>query len=305
MHSRPIIIGSRGSDLALYQANLVKDELSARAGVGAEVKIIRTQGDRVADLPLDKLEGKGFFTKELEEGLLDGSIDIAVHSLKDLPTQQPTGLKIAAVGFRADRREMLLVRPDALDRSAGPLPVRSGGRIGTSAARRKAQIAHLNSGLKIVDLRGNVPTRVGKLREGQYDAILIAAAGLERLRLDLTDLIAVPLDPEQFLPAPAQGILGIQVRGEDGAIIESVAKLNSREAEIEVALERGLLAKFDGGCSLPLGVFSEAGSDKYRLLAGLGTIGNPLSGDLVRAEAVGADPAHVVDEVYRLLTGKH
>src|SRR5512138_1392256 len=174
-----LVIGSRGSDLALFQANFIKSILEGPS-CAVEIKIIKTSGDKIDNISFDKMEGKGFFTKELEDALLANEIDLAVHSLKDLMTSQPDGLKLGAVGYRADRRELLLIRKEAVD-GDGLIPVKQGGVIGTSAARRKGQIAYYNPSLTIADLRGNVPTRVAKLRDGKYDAILLAAAGVTRL----------------------------------------------------------------------------------------------------------------------------
>ena len=295
-----LILGTRGSDLALYQAHFIRDKLESGQDCSVEIKIIKTTGDKVENLSFDKMEGKGFFTKELEEALLDQSIDLAVHSLKDLMTSQPDGLGLGAVGFRADRRELLLIREESFV-AGGLLPVKAGGVIGTSSARRKSQIVAHNPSLKIEDLRGNVPTRVRKLREGPYDAIIIAAAGVKRLELDLSGLKGIELDPELFLPAPAQGILGIQIRSDDSTTSAIVGKLNSKQDQTQAALERGLLAKFDSGCSLPLGVLSEVDGERMRLKAVLGIReGNGWSG-LREVEVTGGDPETMVDEAFAIL----
>ncbi|MFH2036818.1 MAG: hydroxymethylbilane synthase [Candidatus Zixiibacteriota bacterium] len=269
MNSKKIIIGTRGSDLALFQANFIHDQLKDNFDCESEIKIIKTTGDKLDQLSFDKMEGKGFFTKELEEALLNNEIDLAVHSLKDLMTTQPDGLKLGAVGFRADRRELLLVNNESF-RVNSVFPVNDNCFIGTSSARRKCQIYNLNPTLKIKDLRGNVPTRVNKLRDKQYDAIIIASAGVNRLNLDLSDLMAIPLDPEIFLPAPAQGILGMQIRDNDPEVESIISKLNNINDEKESALERGLLKLFNSGCSLPLGVYSQIIDSGYRLKAILG-----------------------------------
>ena len=302
MISRKMIIGSRGSDLALYQANFIHDILVEKHGCEVEIKIIKTTGDKIDTVSFDKMEGKGFFTKELEEALLAKEIDLAVHSLKDLMTTMPGGLKLGAVGYRANRRELLLIRKESYSGS-GVLPVQDGGVIGTSSARRQCQIAFHNPTLTMKDLRGNVPTRVRKLREGQYDGILIAAAGVERLELDLSDLQAVQLDAEQFLPAPAQGILGIQIRDDDAEIETVVSKLGSGQALIEAQLERGLLARYDSGCSLPLGVFSEVDDSNLRLKAVLGVRDGDAWDGLKQAHITGTDIEQVVDETYNALNG--
>jgi hydroxymethylbilane synthase len=269
MGQTSLAIGSRGSDLALFQANFIQDILVNQFDCKVEIKIIKTAGDKLQELSFDKMEGKGFFTKELEDALLAKEIDLAVHSLKDLMTSQPAGLKLGAAGYRVDRREMLLIRKESSIES-GLLPVKVGGVIGTSSTRRKCQIAFHNPSLIIKDLRGNVPTRINKLREGQYDAIMIAAAGVTRLELDLSDLEVVLLDPEKFLPAPAQGILGIQIRDNDPRVEDVIGRMGSAEAMTTAMLERGLLSRFDAGCSLPLGVCSSVEGNELRLQAILG-----------------------------------
>jgi hydroxymethylbilane synthase len=295
-----LTIGSRGSDLALYQATFIRDILIKDFGCEVEITIIKTSGDKIDTISFDKMEGKGFFTKELEEALLAREIDLAVHSLKDLMTTQPDGLKLGAAGYRADRRELLLVRQGARTNS-GLLPVKAGSVIGTSAARRKAQIAYQNPQLEIKDLRGNVPTRVQKLRDGQYDAILIAAAGVQRLNLDLTGLDAIPLNPEAFLPAPAQGILGIQIRDNDPSVEAVVGRMGSPEEFRQAKLERGLLAKFGLGCSLPLGVYSQTLRNTYRLKAVLGVREQDKWAGLKQIDLYGNDISLMVSDAHAQL----
>ncbi|MBU1073888.1 hydroxymethylbilane synthase, partial [bacterium] len=209
-------IGTRGSRLALWQASHVRDLLQA-SGAAVEIVVIKTRGDRIQDVPLAAMVGKGFFTKELEEAQLVGEIDLAVHSMKDLSTDMPPGLVLAAMIGRADPRETLLIRPDMVDgnRPAGELlPLGEGARVGTSAVRRQAQLRDLRPDLEIADLRGNVPTRVDKLRGGRYEAILLAKAGLSRLELDVSGLSVIDLPVDRFVPAPAQGMLAVQCRDE-------------------------------------------------------------------------------------------
>ncbi|MCM2272060.1 MAG: hydroxymethylbilane synthase [candidate division Zixibacteria bacterium] len=297
-----LTIGSRGSDLALYQANFIRSILEREHGCEVEIRIIKTAGDKIDNVSFEQMEGKGFFTKELEDALLAREIDLAVHSLKDLMTSMPTGLKLGAVGYRADRRELLLIRKESVS-GDGLLPVRAGGVIGTSAARRKGQVAFHNPSLKVADLRGNVPTRVAKLREGKYDAILLASAGVTRLNLDLSDLQVIALDPEQFLPAPAQGILGIQIRDNDPRVGSVISKLGSAAAMREAMLERGLLARFDSGCSLPLGVFSEVRGDQLRLKAALATRDGDQWTGMKRTDITGTDVDGVISEAYDALQG--
>lgn len=248
-----IRIGTRGSDLALWQAHFVKAQLEA-VNCTVELKIIITQGDRIQDLSFDKLEGKGFFTKEIENALLNNEVDLAVHSHKDLETSQPEGLCIAAVSYREDPSELLLMNPAAQD-PAQLWGLRFGATIGTSSARRKAIIKALRPDLKIEELRGNVPTRIDKLRQGNYDAILLANAGVSRLQLNLSDLQTVVLDPTSFVPAPAQGVLGLQTRQNDLSTIEVLKKLHHPDVANVIELERGVLKAMDGGCQLPLGVY--------------------------------------------------
>src|ERR1700709_1479285 len=224
MFNRKLIIGTRGSDLALWQANFVKDEL-AKNGIEAELKIIKTQGDRLLNLSFDKLEGKGFFTKELEDELLSGKIDIAVHSHKDLPTENPPGLIIAAVSEREDPAELLLILKDCVDVHQ-KLSVKFGGIVGTSSNRRKAQLLAFRPDLEITDLRGNVPTRINKLRNENYDAIMLAKAGVARLGLDLSEFHVEELTPNEIVPAPAQGALAIQIRESDQELFGALQPLN-------------------------------------------------------------------------------
>ncbi len=248
-----VIIGSRGSDLALWQAHHVKKQLE-NLGASVEIKIIVTQGDAIQNLSFDKLEGKGFFTKEIEQELLDLKIDLAVHSHKDLETNPPAGLKIAAVSEREDPSELLLIRKEKTD-SSQEWSLAANALIGTSSARRKAIVQRLRPDLKINDLRGNVPTRVQKLRDGQYDAILLAKAGVDRLGLDLSEFHVEVLDPTVFVPAPAQGVLGLQIRENDEAMEQLLVKMNHEEVASLIGIERKVLNLMEGGCQLPLGVY--------------------------------------------------
>jgi hydroxymethylbilane synthase len=252
----PLIrIGTRGSDLALWQANHVKRQLE-NLGCKVEITIIQTQGDRIQDLSFDKLEGKGFFTKEIEAELLNGNVDLAVHSHKDLETTPPPGLVIAAVSEREDPSELLLIRSEAHNPSL-PFELAEGAIIGTSSARRQSLLRSLRSDLRIEELRGNVPTRLQKLRDGKYDAILLAKAGVARLGLDTSDVHCLTLDPSAFVPAPAQGVLGLQVRENDLTTYTWVRKLNNPAVEHHILIEREVLKNMEGGCQLPLGVYND------------------------------------------------
>ncbi len=260
---RQLIIGTRGSDLALWQAHFVQDSLAA-IGITAELKIIKTQGDRILNLSLDKLEGKGFFTKELEEELLAGTIDLAVHSHKDLPTENPPGLIIAAVSEREDPSELLLILKDCVDVHQ-KLSVKYGGIVGTSSNRRKAQLLAYRPDLDITDLRGNVPTRVNKLRDENYDAIMLAKAGVSRLGLDLSDFYIEELTPTELVPAPAQGALAIQIRESDTKLFKLLQALHHPDVAKELAVERTVLKLFGGGCHLPLGCYCRKDGDMYQV----------------------------------------
>lgn len=252
---KPIVIGSRGSELALWQANFILTELK-EINIQAQIKIIKTQGDKVQHLSFDKLEGKGFFTKELEEALLSKEIDLAVHSHKDLPTESPQGLVIAAVSYREDPSEILLIRKEAVDEKQ-KFSFKKNAVVGTSSARRKSQLLAFRSDIELKELRGNVPTRIQKLRDGAYDAIMLAAAGLERLGIDLDDFFVEKLSPKEFTPAPAQGVLAIQIREKDHELAKRLSAIHHLDVAETIAIERKVLNLFDGGCQLPLGVYCE------------------------------------------------
>ena len=249
-------LGTRGSQLALWQAGWVRDRLAA-CGVTAEIVVIKTRGDAEVDRPLQQLEGKGFFTKEIEEALLERRIDVAVHSLKDLPTHLPHGLALAAVPERADPRDVLVTRARGVTALAGLPPA---ARVGTSSLRRVAQLRHLRPDVEVLPLRGNVPTRVRKVTEGgdgTLDAVLLARAGLERL--GLAAVVAVTLDPLEIMPAPGQGALGLEVRGDDRATRSALAPLDHPASARQVAAERSLLAALGGGCQAPVAAYAGNG----------------------------------------------
>ncbi len=243
-------IGTRGSDLAMWQAHHVRDLILGNGGT-CDITILSTQGDREQVQAFEKLEGKGFFTKEIEQALLEDRIDLAVHSHKDLETRQPDGLCIAAVPDRAAAEDVLLIHPRA-HRSAPWLPLFHGARVGTSSVRRRDQLLLLRPDLDIQALRGNVPTRVQRLKEGRYDAIVLAAAGLDRLDLDLEDLHTVRMDPRHFVPAPAQGALALQMRENDDRV-EWLSQLSTPDVSEAIEAERSVLRALEGGCQLPFG----------------------------------------------------
>ncbi len=249
-------IGSRGSQLALWQARRVA-ELLAGLGVETEIEIIRTTGDRITDVPLARAGSKGLFTKEIEEALLEGRIDLAVHSLKDLPTELPAGLVLAAVPERESPFDAMVGR--RLDELA------AGARVGTSSLRRAAQLRRLRPDLQIEDIRGNLDTRLRKLDEGQYDAIVLASAGLKRLGWG--GRIAELLEPGRMCPAVGQGALGIETRAAPDPAFEICARLDKPTVRAAVEAERALLAALGGGCQVPLGAYAELEGERLRLRA--------------------------------------
>lgn len=251
-------IGTRGSKLALWQAEFTRSEL-ARIGVESELVIIKTQGDLVQHLSFDKLEGKGFFTKEIEEALLRGEIDLAVHSMKDLPTNAPEGLVITAVSYRHNPCDLLIIREEGYD-AGSLLKLKKGAVVGSSSNRRKAQLLSFRPDLQAKDIRGNVPTRLEKLRSGDFDAIFLAAAGVERLGLDLSGLQVMELPAREFVPAPAQGVLAWQTNRNDTATRLILKQLHHSEIASCTNVERRVLQLMEGGCQLPLGVYCERDS---------------------------------------------
>ena len=247
-------IGTRGSTLARWQAEFVRAGL-ARHGVAAELVIVSTSGDRDRQSSLRVIGGKGVFTKELEDALLEERIDLAVHSMKDMPTTLPAGLAIAAICEREDVRDALISRGGLkLDQ----LP--SGARIGTSSLRRQAQLRHYRRDLEMVDMRGNVDTRLAKVAQGNYDAIILAKAGLDRL--GKAGQISEIVPPEICLPAAGQGAIGIETRKREDELSAAVRKLNHDPSQAAVEAERAVLAGLEGGCQVPIGVWCrmESGS---------------------------------------------
>ena len=254
MQVKQTIIGSRGSELALWQANHIKSKL-LKLGLDPVIKVIKTKGDKFQDLSFDKIEGKGFFTKEIENALLKNEIDLAVHSLKDLETDQPKGLCIASIPKREDPADVLLINPNSVDESEIlniiKLPV-----VGTSSARRKNQLLLFRDDIIIKDLRGNVPTRINKLRTNEYDAIVLAKAGLNRLKINLSEFYVQELPASSFIPAPAQGALGLQVRESNKDLISSLEKITHKDTEENVNFERKILNRINGSCHSPFGIYS-------------------------------------------------
>jgi len=260
---KKITIGSRGSNLALWQANYVKDKLSS-LGIESNIKIIKTKGDKIQNLSFDKIEGKGFFTKEIENALLNNDIDLAVHSLKDLETDQPKGLCIAAIPKREDPADVLLINRNSIDESQ-ILNIIKSPVVGTSSARRKNQLLLFREDVIIKDLRGNVPTRINKLRTNEYDAIVLAKAGLNRLKINLSEFYVQELPVNSFIPAPAQGALGLQVRQSDKKLKKTLEKISHKDSEEDVNFERKILNGINGGCHSPFGVYSFKGQSGERI----------------------------------------
>jgi len=253
-------IGTRGSDLALWQARHVAARLAALPGAPpTEIVVIRTEGDQVLDVPLSTVEGKAFFTKEIEAALRERTVDLAVHSLKDLPTVLPEGLAIGAVLEREDPRDVLLSRGVPF----AELP--TGARVGTSSLRRRAVLARWRPDLRLVDLRGNVPTRIRKLEEGAYDAIVLAAAGVRRLGLERHVTEYLPL--ARVLPAVAQGAVAVEVRADHAATRAALEPLDHYPTRAATAAERALLRRLEGGCQVPVGALATLAGETLELTA--------------------------------------
>ncbi len=283
-------IGSRGSQLALWQANHIAGLLRGQ-GHEVEIEIIKTTGARLQEVPFAQVGSKGMFTKEIEEALAAGTVDLAVHSLKDLPTELPEPFALAATPPRVDPRDVFVSPHFA---HLADLP--QGARVGTSSQRRRAQLKALRPDIDAVEFRGNVDTRLRKLGEGQVDAILLAAAGLDRL--GRADWVKQRLDPQQFCPAAGQGSLGIETRKGDEATLSAVAFLDDPDTRYAVTAERAALAALGGGCQVPIGVHCRpahsavSGADLVEILA---VVAAPATGQVVRiqhqADRATTDPA--------------
>lgn len=284
-------IGTRASALARWQAEHVAAALKALPGAPEpELVLIKTEGDRIQDVPLSRVEGKAFFTKEIEEALLNDTVDLAVHSLKDLATEIPSGLVLGAVLEREDPRDALI--------ASGPISLEdlpSGARVGTSSLRRRALLARWRSDLKLLELRGNVPTRIQKLDDGGYDAIVLAAAGVKRLGME--DRISSFLPFDRFLPAVSQGAIGLQLRSEDDRVAQWVERLEHPATRIATIAERALLRTLEGGCHVPVGGFAELEGETLGLwgvicsLDGLTSVEGSTEGPVEFAEALGVSLA--------------
>lgn len=289
-------IATRGSRLALWQANHVRDRLRAKhPRVAVELRVVKTTGDRVADVPLASIGDRGLFTKEVDRLLLEGGADIAVHSLKDLPTVPEEGLAIAAVTEREDPRDVVVFRP-----GAGPtladLP--EGARVGTSSLRRRAQLLARRPDLQVVDLRGNLDTRLGRVADGDYDAVILAAAGIRRLGAEAE--IGEWLAPPEWLPAVGQGALGVVTREDDQPTRALVAALDHAATRAATTAERAMLNELEGGCQVPIGALGDVAGDAALTLFGL--VASLDGATVLRREAGGS--VHDAERVGRRLAAE-
>jgi len=304
--NKKIIIGTRGSKLALWQAEWIKSELlKLNPGLTIELNKIKTTGDKILDVPLAKVGGKGLFVKEIEEALLSGEADLAVHSMKDVPTDFPKGLHLAVICKREDPRDAFISQV----KSFKDLP--NGATVGTSSLRRSCQLLSIRPDLKIVQLRGNLDTRLRKLDEGQFDAIVLAAAGVKRL--GWANRITETIAPEISLPAIGQGAIGIECRIDDEFINKLIAPLNHDETSICVRAERACLKKLEGGCQVPIAAHAVLAGDKLSMNGLVGSVSGDriikshIEGKAKDAESLGLKLAEdllskgakkILDEVY-------
>ena len=304
-----IIIGSRGSELALWQANFVKKELEKKnKNVAVEIKIIKTKGDKILDVALSKIGDKSLFTKELEIELINKNIDLAVHSLKDLQTEIPKGLKLAAVTKRHNVQDVLIARK----KGTTILNLPDGATIATGSLRRKCQILHLRPDFNIVDLRGNVPSRIKKFMESDWDAIILARAGVERLKLN--KYISSIIKTDVMLPAVGQGALGIETRTDNKIVNDIVKSIHHEDTYKAVLAERVLLKALEGGCQVPIGAFADIKQNGLFIDALVGSLDGSLTfrkkirGSKYNPEKLGRELAKdllkagakiILDEIYR------
>lgn len=308
MTDKTLHIGTRGSLLALTQSRWVKGMLEQlHPGWRVELKIIKTTGDKILDVPLAKVGGKGLFVKEIEDALLERSVDLAVHSMKDVPAELPRGLEIGAVPVREDPRDVLIVHAGG---DLAGLPVHA--RVGTSSLRRAAQLKSLRPDIRTEDLRGNLDTRLRKVESGQYDAIILAAAGIHRMGWN--ERITAYLDPTEFLPAIGQGALGIEIRSEDEAVRRLLAPMHDPDTAVAVQAERSFLKELEGGCQVPIAGYARVLNGQVQLTGLVASLdgekiyrqtrttscdrAQSLGRDLAR-ELLDAGARRILDEVYR------
>jgi hydroxymethylbilane synthase len=305
--AKPVVIGTRGSKLALWQAEWVRSALIERfPGVSVELALIKTQGDKILDAPLAKLGGKGLFVKEIEEALRDGRVDLAVHSMKDMPAEIPAGLVIGAVPEREISTDVLISR-----NGFSLMEIPAGGLIGTSSLRRAAQLRHVRPNLEILALRGNVETRIRRLETDQLAAVVLAAAGVRRLGLE--QRITEHLAPERMLPAVGQGALCLEIREDDPRIGPMAAALDHLPTRTAVSGERAFLRRLEGGCQVPIAGCGRIEGPHFTLTGlvaevdGSTVIRHSLSGPAASAERIGVELAEVLlsrgaDRILRTLT---
>lgn len=267
-----IIIGSRGSDLALWQSNFIKKQLEKHhKNISVEISLIKTKGDKILDVALSKIGDKGLFTKELEVELLEKRVDLAVHSLKDLQTDIPSGLKLAAVTKRHDVEDVLIARKKGTSIAS----LREGATVATGSLRRRSQLLHLRPDINVVELRGNVPTRIEKFLSSDWDAIILARAGVERL--GLKKYISSYIAKDDMLPAVGQGALGIEIHQDNKFVAELLSVIHDENTFAAVSAERSLLKALEGGCQVPIGAFGEVTSNGLYLDAIVGSIDGTLT----------------------------
>jgi hydroxymethylbilane synthase len=288
-------IGTRGSLLAKWQAEFVRKQIFQTSGIEGEIIIIKTTGDKMQQSALSQIGGKGIFIKELEDALLDESIDIAVHSVKDIPTEVPPGMSFPAICRREDVRDCLVSGNGATLAS-----LRQGARVGTGSLRRQAQLRHSRPDLDVRDLRGNVDTRLRKVESGEYDAVMLAKAGLDRL--GWTHRISETLSPDVCMPAVGQGALGIECRASDAETSAALDKLNDAETRSAIVAERSLLSVLQGGCQVPLGAWARIEGNELVLDAcvcsidGLQYVKQRATAPPEQARALGERMAHLLIE---------
>lgn len=267
-----ILIGSRGSELALWQANFIKREIEKKIkNAIVEINIIKTKGDKILDVALSKIGDKSLFTKELEVELLAERVDIAVHSLKDLQTQIPAGLKLAVVTKRHPVEDVLIARKKGMTIQSLP----DNAIVATGSLRRRSQLLHLRPDIKVIDLRGNVPSRIQKFLESEWDAIILARAGVERLNLKKHISSFIP--KEEILPAVGQGALGIEIHEDNKVVEEILQSLHHQDTYNAVLAERSLLRALEGGCQVPIGAFAEVKSNGLYLDAVVGSLDGSIT----------------------------
>ncbi len=303
------IIGSRGSELALWQAEFIKGELEKyNKNISVEIKIIKTKGDKITDVALSKIGDKSLFTKELEHELLIKKINIAVHSLKDLQTQLPEGLKLGAVTKRHPAEDVLIAK----EKDVTLKTIKKNGIVATGSLRRRSQLLNLRPDINVIELRGNVPTRIEKFLDSEWDAIILARAGVERLGLEKN--ISSIINKNEILPAVGQGALGIEIRESDNETGEILKSVHDQETLFAVLAERSLLRTLEGGCQVPIGTYTEIKGDELYLKAYVGSVDgktairDDISGRKAEAEKLGKELAdkllnsgakEILDEIFK------